>query len=161
LATQFIQIIPEFSIKIGRAALLNLDYDSPFRVGIAVFYSIPSPAGQKRWAGVSGLRRLFGAEAFRMITREEERRVHLLVSKFLPRGGAMIAFQKDAFNGVRSPDSPIYSSIQARQGALLGKYRCGENVLLVGSPPTRWMHSDAVQTSLLKYQHWLIEQLSS
>jgi hypothetical protein len=102
-----------------------------------------------------------GAEAFRMITREEEHRIEMLVSKFLPSGGAMIAFQKDAYNGVRSPETPIYSSKQARQGALLGKYRDSENVLLVGSPPTRWMHSHTVQTALLNYQHWLLEQLSS
>jgi hypothetical protein len=73
----------------------------------------------------------------------------------------MSAFQKDAFNGVRSPDTPIYSSKQARQSALLGKYRDSENVLLVGSPPTRWMHSHAAQTALLNYQQWLLEQLSS
>jgi hypothetical protein len=62
---------------------------------------------------------------------------------------------------VRSPKTPIYSSKQARQGTLLGKYRGGENVLLAGSPPTRWMHSDAVQTALLKYKNGLIEQFSS
>jgi hypothetical protein len=79
----------------------------------------------------------------------------------MAKGGAIIAFQKDAYNGVRSMDSPIYSSEQARQGALLGKYRDRKNVMLVGSPPTRWMHSQAVQTALLNYQHWLLEQLSS
>jgi hypothetical protein len=70
-------------------------------------------------------------------------------------------FQKDAFNGVRSPQTPIYSSQQARQGALLEKCRGGEIVLLVGSLPTRWMHSHAAQTVLLNYKNWLIKQLSS
>jgi hypothetical protein len=74
----------------------------------------------------------------------------------------MIAFQKDAYNGVRSPKTPIYSSKQAQARRHCGgKYRGGENVLLAGSPPTRWMHSHAAQTALLNYQHWLLEQLSS
>jgi hypothetical protein len=104
-------------------------------VGIAVFYSIPSPASEKKWSGVSGLKKLFGAEAFRMITREEERRIEILASMFLTSGSAMIAFQKDAYNGVRSSDSPIYSRKQARQGDLLGKYRGSEHVLLVARHP--------------------------
>jgi hypothetical protein len=47
-----------------RATLLNLDYVSPFRVGIAVFYSIPSPASEQKWSGVSGLRRLLEQKPF-------------------------------------------------------------------------------------------------
>ena len=114
----------------------------------------------RRWSGVSGLRRLLGAEAFRMITREEERRIKMLVAKFLARGGAIIAFQKDAYNGVRSPDTPIYNSAQAGQSALLGKYQGSESVVLVGSPPTRLMHSHSTQTILVSCTHWLLKQLS-
>jgi hypothetical protein len=132
-----------------------------FRVGIAVFYSIPSPASQKRWAGVSGLKRLFGAEAFRMITREEERRIEMLVSKFLSSGGAMIAFQKDAYNGVRSPKHPSTAANRRGKAHCEGSIGVVRMYCWLGSPPTRWMHSHTVQTALLKYQHWLIEQLSS
>ena len=47
--------------------LLNVDYNPPFRIGLATFYSMPSPATGK-WAGVAGIKRLLAKNAFEQIT---------------------------------------------------------------------------------------------
>jgi hypothetical protein len=143
-----------------REALMYLDYVSPFRLGIAVFYSMPSAASDPKWSGVSGLKRLFGTKVFRFISEAEERRIDMLISKFLGRNGGIIAFQKDAYNGVRSQNSPVYSRELAAQGSLLGFYRGSKQILLAGSSPTRLMHTDRSQAALLNFKAWLWKQLS-
>jgi hypothetical protein len=139
-----------------REALWELHYSSPFRVSIAVFFSIPSPASARGWSGVSGVRRLLRARAFRAITTYEEKRIQSLVSRFISPTGGILAFQKDAYNGVRSQDSPAYSREQANQGLLVGKYRLDENIHLAGSPPTRVMQSERSKQVLEKHKNWLL-----
>ncbi len=42
--------------------LLNLDYESPFRIGLCVFISMPSaPSGS--WSGIAGVQKIIGAKA--------------------------------------------------------------------------------------------------
>jgi hypothetical protein len=121
---------------------------------------MPSAASDPKWSGVSGLKRLFGTKVFRFISEEEERRIDMLVTKFLGRNGGIIAFQKDAYNGVRSQNSPVYSRELAAQGSLLGFYRGSKQILLAGSSPTRLMHTDRSQAALLNFKAWLWKQLS-
>lgn len=139
-----------------REALWELHYNSPFRVSIAVFYSIPSPASTRGWSGVNGVRRLLRARAFRAITTYEEKRIQSLVSRFISPAGGIIAFQKDAYNGVRSQDSPAYSRDWANHGLLVGKYKLDENIRLAGSPPTRVMQSERSKQVLEKHKNWLL-----
>ena len=49
--------------RLRKRALYELTYHSPFRIGLAVFYSMPSPSSGQ-WSGVAGLRRLFWSEGF-------------------------------------------------------------------------------------------------
>lgn len=88
-------------------ALFNLDYDSPFRIGMAVFYSIPSPASDKIWGGVNGLKKLFRADAFKKITEIEKMRIEPLVQKYVGNNvrGAVVTFQQDAYKGVADCDA--------------------------------------------------------
>jgi hypothetical protein len=137
-----------------REALRELEYSSPFRVSIAVYYSIPSPASARSWSGVSGVRRLLRTRAFRAITTYEEKRIQSLVSRFISPTGGILAFQKDAYNGVRSQDSPAYSRERANQGLLVGKYKLDENIRLAGSPPTRIMQSEKSKQVLEKHKNW-------
>jgi len=63
--------------------LLNLDYDSPFRIGLCVFISMPSSASGKcsgiadvqklsgKWSGIAGVQKLIGAKAMRELEKEE------------------------------------------------------------------------------------------
>lgn len=142
------------SIAARWEALRNLQYESPFRVTIAVFYSLPTPASHA-WSGVSGIRKLLGARAFKAITSAEENRIQNLVSRFLYPAGGILAFQKDAYNGVRSPDSPPYSQASVYQGLLVRKYKLDENIRLAGSPPTRRMYSDRTRHVLEQHKNWL------
>lgn len=122
-------------------ALFDLNYESPFRVGLAVFYSMPSPASDLKWSGVAGLNKLFRAKAFREITSCEKKRVENLIQEFIggnPRG-AVIAFQKDAYLGVK--DYKSQESLVAEEGKwCVVEARCScSDVKLFRMPTTRYM----------------------
>ncbi len=123
--------------------LFALNYESPFRVGLAVYYSMPSPASDPIWSGVAGLGKLFGARAFREITSCENERIKGIIQEFVAcnQKGAVIAFQKDAYLGVRDDKS------QERAIAAEGKWnlletRCASShARLFRMPPTRYMNA--------------------
>lgn len=125
-------------------SLFNLDYDSPFRLGLAVFYSMPSPASGTPWSGVAGLRKLFRAKALRQTTLDEKKRVENLVQEFIgsnPRG-AVIAFQKDAYLSVKDDDSQ--ENIVATEGKwCVVETRCySSQIRLFKIPATRYMNAN-------------------
>ena len=124
-------------------ALFDLRYSSPFRIGLAVLYSMPSPASNPKWSGVQGLRRLFGAQALAEITRYERQRILELVKVFIPTGssGRVIAFQKDAYNEIK--DESRGSETVARNGRWsVSKAKCtGLEIGLYKMPPTRYMNA--------------------
>ncbi|GAI58414.1 unnamed protein product, partial [marine sediment metagenome] len=120
-----------------------LNYESPFRVGLAVFYSMPSPASNPKWSGVAGLSKLFRARAFRKITSYEKKRVESIIREFIGNDsrGAIIAFQKDAYLGVKGDDSQ--ESVVVEEGKWCAiEARCSSyEVRLFRMPPTRFMHA--------------------
>jgi hypothetical protein len=144
-----------------RKALYDLKYKSPYRVSIAVFYSIPSSASAPGWSGVRGVERLLGARAFKEIKDDEEKRIQKLVFRFIRPAGGIIAFQKDAYEGVRSQDSPAYSLDRAYQGLLMGKYKLDENIRLAGSPPTRMMRASRSMRVLEKCKLMFLPPLTT
>jgi len=119
-----------------KTALYELSYESRFRIGLAVFYTMPSPAS-KAWAGVDGLRRLFGAEALSRIGECEKRRMDRTIRDFVSPNGAVIALQKDAYLGLKDSTSPNYSLKEAGKGSLKGHCACELKVRLFCTPPTR------------------------
>ncbi len=145
--------------EMKRNALLELKYRSPFRVGIAVFYSLPSTASSPIWSGVQGVRKLLGAKAFGILTLQEEKRIGLLISKFIGSTGGIISFQKDAYNGVRSQGSPAYSIDLARQGLLTGKSTGAPHIYLAGAPPTREAYQILSKSAMIHYKTWLTQKL--
>jgi len=134
--------------RIRKQELFGLEYHSPFRMGIAVYFSTPSAGSGSPWAGVAGLRKLFGARALRAIEIEEQRRIQGILREFVPTGAAVMAFQRDAYEGLRSKDTPAYALGSAKAGKLYGKCKYGADVLLVGAPPTRYLHSGKMQSVL-------------
>jgi hypothetical protein len=117
--------------------LYDLSYNSPFRIGLATFYSMPSGASGM-WLGVDGLRKLFRKKALRRIADCEKARVDGLIRKFLsPEGGAVFAFQKDAYLGIKSRESHDYNLDETKKGELVGVCQCDSNVRLYCLPPTR------------------------
>jgi hypothetical protein len=71
------------------------------------------------------------------LERFERGRVLEAAKKFLSNGGIAVAFQKNAWEGLRSEHDPPYSIIAAMEGKLRGHLRGMKNVPLYGVPPTR------------------------
>jgi len=70
--------------------------------------------------------------------RECERyRVEKVIDNFVSPSGAVLAFQKDAYLGVKSTGSPNYVFALAKQGKLLGSCQCNDEIRLFCCPPTR------------------------
>jgi len=116
--------------------LLNLRYDSPFRIGLCVFISMPSaPSGP--WSGIAGVQKLIGAKAMKELEKEESQRVIECAKKFLGSNGVAVAFQKNAWNGLKSDKDISYSIDDARNGKLKGTLKDAPNIPLLGVPPTR------------------------
>jgi hypothetical protein len=125
-----------------KTALYELSYESRFRIGLAVFYTMPSPASQHaqaegNWAGVNGLRRLFRKDGLAKIGECEKRRMDRIIRDFVSPNGAVMALQKDAYLGLKSSTSPNYSLKEASDGRLVGSCECELKVRLFCTPPTR------------------------
>jgi hypothetical protein len=122
--------------KIRQKQLLDLAYDSPYRIGLCVFITLPSAPGGS-WGGVAGVQKLVGVKALRKLEKEESSRVLKLAEKYINSIGAVIAFQKNAWNGLRSEKDAEYSIDAARAGSLKGTLRGHNNLALFCVPPTR------------------------
>ena len=116
--------------------LLNLKYKSPFRIGLCVFISMPSGASGK-WSGIAGVQKLLGIRALRRLEVEETRRVVKCAKSFLPSSGIAVAFQKNAWNGLKSDGNVSYSIENAKQGRLVGTLKGMADITLLCVPPTR------------------------
>ena len=122
--------------KLRLERMLALHYDTPFRIGLCVYWSMPSSAGGP-WSGVAGVRSLLGKKAMEELEKFERERVLEAAEKFLKNGGVAITFQKDAWEGLRSEHDPQYSINAAKEGKLMGRLRGTKNISLHGVPPTR------------------------
>lgn len=138
-------------------ALYALRYDSPFRLGIAVYFSMPSPAAAVPWAGVAGIRRLFGRKALDSIVGAEEERLGQTIREFNRGTGAVIAFQRDAYEGTRLQRDPPYSARMLRNGMLEARCKFDSRIPVMCGPPTRLMQSVAARASLALIKARLIE----
>ena len=117
-------------------SLFSLKYDSPFRIGLCVFISMPSAAGGK-WGGVAGIQKLLGAKTFRKLEQAEQGRVLECAKKLVNFNGAVVTFQKNAWNALCSDGDPEYSIDLARTGKLKGTLKGNEKIPLLCVPPTR------------------------
>lgn len=127
--------------------LFDLAYDSPFRFGLCVFITFPSAPG-KKWGGVAGVQKLIGVSALRKLEQEESSRIIELATKFINAKGAVITFQKNAWNCLRSEKNPEYSIDAARAGRLKGTIKGNNDMDMFGVPPTRL--SGSCRTALTK-----------
>lgn len=116
--------------------LLNLKYKSPFRIGLCVYISIPSGASGK-WSGIAGVQKLIGAKAMRRLEIEETRRVVECAKKFLSPNGIAVAYQKNAWNGLKSNEDIPYRQEDAKKGKLIDTLKGMPNIPLLCVPPTR------------------------
>jgi hypothetical protein len=129
--------------------LYTLDYDSPFRIGLATFYSMPSGSSGSEWSGVESLRKLFGTRALKEIAKYEKTRVNGLIHRFLyPENGVIFAFQKDAYTAIKSAKSLDYDYDKVRKERLEGVCQSDPSVRLFCFPPTRFMNAKKTIASL-------------
>jgi hypothetical protein len=140
-----------------KEALHSLRYESPFRLGIAVYFSIPSPAAAPVWAGIAGLRRLFGARALGVIAAAEEERLRQIIEGFHRGAGAVIAFQRDAYEGLRLPADAPYSVRTVLLRLLEARCKLDPEIPLLGGPPTRLMRSSSARAALARVKHRLAD----
>jgi hypothetical protein len=131
--------------------ILNLNYVSKFRIGLCVFISFPNAASGP-WSGIGGVRRLFGARAMKLLETYEKKRLLKLARHFLTNKGAVVTFQKNAWEGLRSEIDPRYSIDLAKKGRLNGNLNGIQNIPLFGVPPTRLVGPcrNALQKVLIK-----------
>lgn len=125
-----------------RRKFLELQYESPFRLGLEVIHTFPSSASGSRWSGVLGMERLFGRRAATRILTLERNRLTGVASNFLQGGGAVIAMHKDAYNALASNR---YDLSLAVTGGLRSQF---EGRPVYGTPPTRWLHSTKMKSAL-------------
>ena len=116
--------------------MTDLDYESPFRVGLCVYFSMPSSAGGP-WSGVAGIHKLLGTRATKDLERFEKDRILRIAKRFLSGSGIVVTFQRNAWEGLRSDTDPTYSIESARKGNLKGQLKGMPNVPIYGVPPTR------------------------
>lgn len=128
--------------------LLELTYQSPFRIGLCVFISMPS-SSKGSWGGVSGIHKLIGAKAMRRLETEESRRVFECAKRFFKRNGAVVTFQKNAWNALRSEKDPEYNRELAKQNKLIGALKEMPYITMYGVPPT--MRSRPCQRVLSRF----------
>jgi hypothetical protein len=119
-----------------RDDLFNLNYDSPYRIGLSAIISMPGAPGGP-WGGVAGVQKLLGAKAMRRLEQWESKRVLGCAKTFVTDKGAVIAFQKNAWNNLRCKNDPHYQLTLARSGKLKGHLIGNPNTPLFCVPPTR------------------------
>ena len=128
--------------------MLSLARHSRIRIGMTTFYSMPSPPSTPGWSGVAGLRRLFGARVMRSIETAEGLRIERLVRQFMPKGGFIFVFQKDAYENIRTPHSTQYAVELAMDGKLWTQFKYDPDVKVVCLPPTRRLNGKSAKHSL-------------
>ena len=97
---------------------------------------MPSAPGGT-WGGVAGVQKLIGVKALRKLEQEECVRILKLAEEFINPKGAVIVFQKNAWNNLRSEQDPKYGIKAARAGSLEGTLKGHNGLNLVCVPPTR------------------------
>lgn len=109
---------------------LNLEYNSPFRLGFEVLYTFPSSASKPKWSGVMGLERLFGKQAIKQI----------------------LIVEKDAYNTV---SQNTYNLNLAVNGKLSSEYN--GKIKIYGTPPTRWLYTNKMKNLLFSIKEKIVQ----
>ncbi|MFC1515795.1 hypothetical protein ACFL7E_03450 [Thermodesulfobacteriota bacterium] len=122
--------------KSRKEQLINLNYDSPFRIGLCVYISIPSAASGP-WSGIAGVQKFLGIRALRRLEIEETQRVLECAKKFLKHNGIAVTFQKNAWNGLKSDSDIPYKLKDAQKGKLISTLKDLPKIPLLCVPPTR------------------------
>jgi hypothetical protein len=142
--------------NLRRERMLGLEYDSPFRLGLCVYISMPS-AASGHWSGIAGILKLLGSRAMKQLEAAEKCRVLEYARVFLNPDGIAVVFQKYAWEGLRSAEDQLYGLDSAKNGDLVGTLRNMPEVPLLGVPPTRLVsHARKILRKLLLEQGYAL-----
>ena len=86
---------------------------------------------------MAGVQKLIGVRALRKLEQEESLRIFKLAKEFINSKGTVIAFQKNAWNSLRSENDPEYRIGAARETRLKGSLKGHNDLALFCVPPTR------------------------
>ena len=104
---------------------------------------------------------LFGIKALRKIALDKEKRIARILQTFMPDKGCILAFQKNAYEGLRDAEAPVYSITQAREGRLTGSCKFNSGICVIGCPPTRYLNSEWYQILLVKIKKSALQYLKN
>ncbi len=138
-----------------RSQLLSGDYESPFRISLDVFFTFPTPASGRPWSGVAGLKRLFGRGVVAAIADEERTRLARIIAELAAEDGAIVAFQRDAYERIGGEEANPYSRSLALRGELISNKAAGQQVKLLGAPPTYCALWPGFRTALRRYRQFI------
>ena len=114
--------------------LLNLKYNSLFRIGLTVLITFPSPSSGK-WSGVAGVKKLFGAKAFEKLVEAETKRVKKLAHEVVIKNGVVMTFQKDAWFRLSDDKNTQNYLTRSKNSELINTI--DRTIPIYGLPPTR------------------------
>ena len=116
--------------------ILDSDYESPFQIGLTVFHSMPSGASGD-WSGVAGIHKLLGKKALRRLEHEEKKRILATIDEFVTGKGAVVVFQKNAWQNLKRAVDQNYDYTTVRKKGITGKVEDRKDIDLICVPPTR------------------------
>jgi len=87
----------------------------------------------------------------RLLADAERKRLAATISDYVTGQGAVVAFQRDAYEGLRDHAAPAYTFAGAREGRLRSNSTAGCPVQLFGAPPTRLAHAQMFRRVLAEY----------
>jgi hypothetical protein len=116
--------------------ILRLEYASPYRVGLSVFLSMPSGSSGPR-SGVAGIHWLLGGKALRKLQIEENKRFFKNLKQFMPHGGTVVTFQKNAWNSLKSANAEDYSQKIVNSTGIINILSKRPDITFICVPPTR------------------------
>ena len=125
--------------RVRQRMILSGDYDSRFLIGLTVVLTWPSAASVKNWSGGAGVNKLVGREALRRLLMAERNRLDQTIRSFIgKRKGAVVTFQREAWETLRTPENQPFAEDKVKAGELVGETAVGKlRIPLFGVPATR------------------------
>lgn len=91
----------------------------------------------------------------------EEKRLARLLHTFMPDKGYILAFQKNAYEGLRGAEDPVYAIAKAKEGRLTGHCKFNTAIRVIGCPPTRLLYSKQYQILLSRFKDSALQYVKS
>jgi hypothetical protein len=160
-STGYIDLPYNISVAEKKDLLFKLQYKSPIRFSLDVFFTLPSTASStgkeaapiQKKSGVLQIEYLLGRKALYKIGLKEQERLEDIIKKH----DAVIVAQKDAYNGVKSNDSPKYDGKKIKKtGIETTTFNC---VPLFCTPPTYLYRATTSQELLSSFRKKILEKL--